>query len=325
MTGLNAHVIRVWEKRYGAVTPCRTETNRRLYSLQEIERLRLLGQATAAGHRISSIARLDTAALRELIAATATPVAFRAAGPAVEAAEAVEAVATETPAEPEDPCQRLVKEALEATQRFDSEQLEEVLRRAAVRLGHSGLLSRVVGPLAHEIGERWQSGRITAAHEHFATALIRSFLATHSRPFALGEQAPRVVVATPAGQLHELGAVMAAASAANLGWRVIYLGASLPPEEIAGAARQNAARAVILSLVYPPDDRQLAPDLERLRGLLPEGTELLAGGRAAPAYAAALRRAGALCPEGLEGLARVLNELRTEEPAAAQPAAVAHN
>ena len=78
-----------------------------------------------------------------------------------------------------------------------------------------------------------------------------------------------LVVATPAGQIHELGALLVGAAAANLGWHVTYLGASLPAAEIAGAARQNRARAVALSLVYPEDDPRLEGELTRLRESLP--------------------------------------------------------
>src|SRR5205814_6101 len=65
-TGLSAHVIRVWEKRYGAVKPSRTGTNRRLYSDEEIERLQLLRLATEAGHSIGNIAALDLEKLKQI-------------------------------------------------------------------------------------------------------------------------------------------------------------------------------------------------------------------------------------------------------------------
>jgi AAA family ATP:ADP antiporter len=65
-TGLSAHVIRIWEKRYGAVEPERTGTNRRLYSDEQIERLSLLRDLTQAGHRIGHVAKLPTEKLRQL-------------------------------------------------------------------------------------------------------------------------------------------------------------------------------------------------------------------------------------------------------------------
>ena len=67
-TGLSAHVIRIWEKRYGAVEPERTDTNRRLYSDEQIERLSLLRDITQAGHSIGHVAKLPTEKLRQLAA-----------------------------------------------------------------------------------------------------------------------------------------------------------------------------------------------------------------------------------------------------------------
>lgn len=310
MTGLSAHVIRVWEKRYAAVAPSRTDTNRRLYSAEDIERLRLLAQATSAGNRISNLAALSSDELRDVIAATGGDPAF--ALPRADDDGAGESAARGGRFRPEEAtvAAELVADALEATQRFAPQQLEEVLRRGAVRLGHNGLLSQVVSPLAVQIGDLWQMGRLTAAHEHFATALIRNFLGQHARPYPTGHDAPCAVVATPAGQLHELGAVMVAALAANLGWRVVYLGTSLPAAEIAGAALQNRARAVILSIVYPPDDLRLAADMEHLRTLLPTGVTVLAGGRAAAAYHDTLQRIGAQRPDSLDELALALDEMR---------------
>jgi methylmalonyl-CoA mutase cobalamin-binding subunit len=199
---------------------------------------------------------------------------------------------------------------------LDSVALEDALKRAATALGAQGLLQQVIAPLAQTIGELWRDGAITAAHEHFASALIRVFLGRAGRPFAGLEDAPVLVVATPSGQLHELGALLAGAAAANLGWHVTYLGASLPAAEIAGAARQNRARAVVLSLVYPEDDARLEGELARLRELLPPETVLLAGGRAMPAYREALEKIGALQLRDLVHLGSVLDDLRkpSKEP-----------
>ena len=104
------------------------------------------------------------------------------------------------------------------------------------------------------IGELWRGGTLTAAHEHFASAALRVWLGNAARPFGAVDEAPMLLVAMPAGQVHELGALLVGATAAHLGWQVTYLGASLPPAEIAGAAVQKRARAVALSLVYPEDD-----------------------------------------------------------------------
>lgn len=291
-SGLSAHVIRVWEKRYGAVTPTRTATNRRLYADEHIERLRLLRQLTELGHAIGYIARQPTEQLRGLLNhATGT-----------QAAAAPTAAAEPAPT-------ALLAKALAAVEQMDAEALATVLRQAEVRLGHQGVLQRVIAPLAQTLGARWREGRITAAHEHFATAVLRLFLGHAARPLASTPAGPTLLVATPTGQLHELGALLAGAFAANLGWRIVYLGASLAAAEIAGAARQCQARAVALSLVYPEDDPELPAELARLRTLLPE-TPVIVGGRAASAYRETLDRIGAHPATDLDTLGTFLDQLR---------------
>ena len=168
----------------------------------------------------------------------------------------------------------------------------------------------MIAPLAQTIGDLWRGGVITAAHEHFASAVIRIFLGHAAKPFAGMVGAPVVVVATPSGQLHELGALLVGTAAANLGWHVTYLGASLPAAEIAGAARQNRARAVALSLVYPEDDPRLEGEPTRLRELLAPEVALLAGGRAMPACQDALEKIGAQQMKDLLHLCSTLEELR---------------
>jgi MerR family transcriptional regulator, light-induced transcriptional regulator len=292
-TGLSAHVIRIWEKRYGAVEPERTGTNRRLYSDEQIERLSLLRDVTRAGHSIGHVAKLPTGKLRQLARES-----HGTNGPAPRMLPAV-------PAAP-----AFIDECIAAVKALDSRALEETLKRAATDLGAQGLLQRVVAPLAQTIGALWRDGIITAAHEHFASAVIRIFLGHAGRPFGAMDNAPVLVVATPAGQLHELGALLVGAAAANLGWQVTYLGASLPAAEIAGAAKQDRARAVALSLVYPEDDPQLEGELTRLRELLPPEVMLLTGGRAMSAYCDTLEKIGAVQMKDLAHLCATLDDLR---------------
>jgi methanogenic corrinoid protein MtbC1/transposase-like protein len=294
-TGLSAHVIRVWEKRYQAVTPGRTPGNQRLYSDDEIARLELLRDATQAGHNIGRVAQLPEEKLRAL-AGVAHGTQPRAAARTAKAENAGE----------------LVAQALQAIESLDSARLETILNQAAVGLGQMGFLNDVVAPLAHQIGERWVQGGISAAHEHMASGIIRSALGNSARAMGVHPSAPQLVAATPAGQLHELGAAMAATLAAHQGWRVTYLGSSLPATEIAGAAKQQGARAVALSIVYPHDDPGLADELKNLRAFLPAETKILVGGRAAAAYAEVLQTIGAVQCSSLKTLAEALDDLRTQ-------------
>ena len=294
LTGLSPFVIRIWEQRYGVVKPQRTGTNRRLYSEQQIERLKLLREVTRAGHGIGLIAGWPMEKLRQQAAETAgaSPVANRV-----------------SPATPT-PVDSLILECVAAMKALDNKAFDNVLKRGEVGLGTVGLLQRVVAPLAQRIGDLWIAGSITVAHEHLATSVLRAFLLNTAKPFGQTEHSPRLVVATPAGQLHELGALLVGAMAAHLDWQITYLGASLPAAEIAGAARQIRARAVALSLVYPEDDPRLPGELELMRELLPPAVAVLTGGRALPAYREAVLGIGAVPTGDLSDLAVKLETLR---------------
>jgi DNA-binding transcriptional MerR regulator/methylmalonyl-CoA mutase cobalamin-binding subunit len=295
-TGLSAHVIRIWEKRYGVVEPLRTDTNRRLYTESEVTRLLLLRQLTDAGHSIGDIARLPDEKLTALLDKTTN---VRSNGHGHETSAASE----ELPA-------ALLKESIGSIRQLDRYALESILARGAVKLGNHGLLQKVIAPLTQQIGELWRDGTITAAQEHFASAVIRVFLGSAARPFPLAEGVPTLVVATPSGQIHELGAVMVMAAASDLGWRVTYLGASLPAAEIAGAAVQHRARAVALSIVYPDDDPHIPQELQNLRRYLPSEVRILVGGRAASSYRQTLREIGALEASNLAEFSQQLEQLR---------------
>ncbi|MDQ6626185.1 MAG: MerR family transcriptional regulator [Verrucomicrobiota bacterium] len=300
-TGLSAHAIRVWERRYGAVRPERSGNNRRLYSEADIEKLRLLAQATAAGHSIGQIAQSTPAELRRLVR---------------EEVSVPSSSIGNTRREVHNSTGDLMVAALRAIERLDSADFRDLLDRAAVELGSPAMLQKFIAPLASEIGERWRKGDLNIAHEHFATGIITQFLTNFARPYP-GGKALHLVIATPTGQLHELGAIVVAAAARSHGWRTTYLGSSLPMEEFIGAARRLEARAVALSIVFPPDDETLAADLLKLPKLLPKDCAVIVGGRSAGAYSKVLRSIKATEVDTLEGLFPILDSLqRTKKPAA---------
>jgi methylmalonyl-CoA mutase cobalamin-binding subunit len=160
------------------------------------------------------------------------------------------------------------------------------------------------------IGSSWQDGSLRVVHEHLASAVVRSLLGALSVPLPMLEGAPSILLTTPAGQLHELGALMAAITAADEGWKPVYAGPSLPVEEIVAGATELDVRVVALSIVYPQDDPLMGRELTRLGRLLPEGVVLIVGGRAASSYETALQEAGAKYVEDLSGFREALREIR---------------
>lgn len=297
-TGLKPDLIRAWERRYGAVAPGRTETRRRFYSDEDIERLLLLRRVVSSGRGISQVANLSNPELETLIEAEPPrPAAYAQTAPP--AAEEIDEVA-----------EAFLNRCLGAAQRLDVREMELELDRASVLFSRTHLIERVLVPLMRRIGDLWHQGALRPIHEHMASSVVRSFLGGMSGAYHPEISAPHLVVTTPARQRHELGALLAAATAAGEGWQVTYLGPDLPPEEIAAAALQKGARAVALGITYPPDDPMLIDDLRRLRRLLGPHVLLIVGGRACPAYSAALQEIGALRMEDLASLRRALQGMR---------------
>lgn len=298
-TGLSTHLIRAWEKRYDTVQPERNGGNRRLYSCEDIHRLSLLKAATEAGHSISNIARLSIEQLAGLVAPAPAP--------------RPSARPTSPPPSVEDPTP-WIEAAYAAVEAMDSGTLESVLDESSVALGQVRLLNDVIVPLVERIGAAWRAGTLKVAHEHIASAAIRTFLGHAARPISVHPNAPVLLATTPAGQLHELGAIMVAAAATSHGWRVVYAGACLPSEEIVSAAVAHRVAAVALSIVHPEDDPHLPKELRRLRRLLPRCMHIIVGGRASDAYSEELAEVGALRAHSLNDLADILNTLR-QKPA----------
>ncbi|HEX2641734.1 MAG TPA: cobalamin-dependent protein [Thermoanaerobaculia bacterium] len=297
-TGLKPDLIRAWERRYGAVEPGRSDTRRRFYSDADIRRLLLLRQVVKTGRGIGQVAHLANPELEALIAEEpgASP------GPAAPAAFA--AAAGDEGVEP------FLSACLAAAQRLEVGEIERQLERASVAMSRLNLLEKLLVPLMHRVGDLWQDGTLRPVHEHLASSVVRTFLGNMSNAYLPEPGAPQLIVTTPARQLHELGALIVAATAAHEGWRVTYLGPNLPPEEIAAAVFQKRARAVALSVTYPPDDPMLSEELRRIRRLLGPEIEILVGGRSADGYAAALHEIGARGSDTLADLRRALNDLR---------------
>lgn len=257
-TGLTSHVIRAWERRYEAVQPARTDGGQRLYTDGQVLRLRLLKRATEGGHAISTVASRSTADLAALVGEDAGAGASADRG-------------------------AYLAECVEAAQRLDTQALREGLMRAVVSLSAPVFVREVVGPLLHRVGELWEEGQIRPVQEHVVSTAVRQTLDWLLGRYEAPGTAPLLVASTLQGDLHEFGAMLAAVVAADAGWRVLYLGPSLPAREIAMAAERSGAAVVAVSIVDGEmgDAARASRELAALQGSLPEGVLLVAGGRRA--------------------------------------------
>lgn len=294
-TGLSADVLRAWEKRYAVVEPGRSEGGRRLYSDDDIERLRLLRRASRAGRRISQIATLASKELATLVHED-------------EREESV--VGPETRGDDAATAELHLKAALAAAERLDGRELERVLNRAMAVLSAPVLIEQVAAPLMRTIGERWSAGGVRPSHEHLASAVLLQVLGRVLEATEPPSVAPNLVVATPAGQSHEFGALFVAVSAAAEGWRVTYLGPNLPADDLAAAVRDTGAEAVAVSLVFPEADADLANELRELRLKLPPAVPILVGGAAVSSYRRVLDEIEAIELTSMDDLRAALSKLK---------------
>jgi MerR family transcriptional regulator, light-induced transcriptional regulator len=300
-TGLSPHVLRVWERRYGAVEPIRTEGGRRLYSDADIERLRLLSLVTAAKRSISLVARLPTDELARLVRED-EEVRRRVGVPEGRAAQRA-GVAGD------------VGEARALARALDAPGLERALRRSLALMGVPSFLETVVTELMRHAGEDRKAGRLAAGAEHLLAVTLRRVLEGIIPALHVSNDAPNLLLATPTGDRHEIEAVMAAATAAAEGWRVTYLGPGVPASDIAAAAVNASARAVGVTVPRVGGHDLLLGELRALQLRLSPRVPLLVGGAGARLLAPELRRAGIHVIDTLADLRFALRIAGRAEPA----------
>ncbi len=254
-TGLSPDVLRAWERRHGVVVPGRSEAGQRLYSESDIMRLALLARAVEGGHSIGVAATLSIDDLRSML----SPSRERSPGGPLAA-------------------RAYVERAFAAVRELAPERLQGELRTGLLALGTSEFLDQLVAPLLHRIGDAWHAGDLGIAHEHAASAVVRSTLGWIIDTLGVGGDAPRLVVACLSREQHELGAMLAAAAAAQAGWLVTYLGADLPAGQLIAAARHHQVDVVAVSLVRSAESGAALDDLTAIRDAMPSHVGVFAGG-----------------------------------------------
>ena len=298
-TGISPHVLRVWERRYRAIEPTRTDGGRRLYSDADIERLRLMALATAAGRGISQVANLPTKELARLVrddeeARRQLGTTRRARTSGTTASDDVAAARARARA-------------------LDAVGLERVLRRSAALVGAGAFIDTVATPLLKEIGEQRNAGELAPGEEQLVLVALRRVIEGIVPVLIVSGDAPNLLVATPVGDRHEIEAVMATAGAAIEGWRVTYLGPGVPVSEIAVAAASTSARAVSVTVPRAGNNDLLLQELRALRGRLAARVPLLAGGAGALEIASELKGAGVHVIENLTDLRLALRAASPSE------------
>jgi MerR family transcriptional regulator, light-induced transcriptional regulator len=217
-SGVSPDLLRAWERRYGLLRPSRSAGGLRLYSQDDLARVQAMQQQLAAG----------------LAAAEAAAAATKQTNPA------------QTTNEPTSARGELDAALLA----FDETRSHATLDALIARFSLDTVLSEVVLPYLHTLGERWERGEVSVAQEHFASALLRGRLLGLARGWGQG-LGPTALLACAPGEQHDLGLIAFGLALRSRGWRILYLGPDTPLDSLAEATETAQPDVVVISAVDP--------------------------------------------------------------------------
>ena len=265
MTGLSRDVIRVWERRYGLIKPLRSANRYREYTDEDVALLRFLKEELDRGQTIGALAVEGRDSLLQRMRMSSTPKQQELA-----------------------PHESLIDELISCLHPLDKIRFEQKLNGAIAVVPFDEAVQRILLPLQRQVGELWHEGRVTVAVEHYVTKIVQQKLFSVMNQLPVNEFGPRLLVACPEGELHEIGAQAVAYLAATQGCQVYYLGPNLPTAALTSFCERVKPDLVLLSLTGVRSDeegRRLLQELEALSGQWPTAM----GGQGARALEPLLR------------------------------------
>jgi DNA-binding transcriptional MerR regulator len=202
ITGIKAHTIRIWEKRYSLIQPERTSTNIRLYNDEELVHLINVGTLVKHGHKISKLSKLSKNEVSKVI---------------------------ENIAVTESNHDALISQLIDAMVELNESKFLELFDQTTHSMDFEHTIIELIFPLMERIGTMWTIGSIIPGHEHFLSNLIRQKmisnidkLAVHTNP-----DKPTFLLFLPDGEWHEIGLLFMQYMLKKRGFKVLYLGASV--------------------------------------------------------------------------------------------------
>jgi len=251
-TGLSKDTLRVWERRYGFPKPRRDHHDERLYSLPELEKLRLLRLLIDYGHRPGKIINRSTAELSQLISAR-TP---------------------EQSAPPE------LAAIIELLLQHDVDRFRNALLQTLMKQGLLRFVTETVAGLNHWIGEAWLAGRVAVFDEHLYSEHIQNILRNAIIAQPGRGSGPRVLLTSLPGEKHRIGLLMVEAVLCAEGAACVALGTETPIIDIKDAVPAFRVDVVALSFSSAIPQTAALSGLAELRTLLPAEIEVWGGGGA---------------------------------------------
>lgn len=259
-TGLSKDTLRVWERRYGFPTPERDVFGERIYSMPQVEKLRVIRRLMDAGHRPGKIIGLPFDHLQALSSETA------------ESRARVHGDTGPAPCEDLDSFMRMIVE-------HEVAELRNALSQSSMRLGLERFVTEIAAPLNERVGDAWARGDFQIFEEHLYTESMQIVLRNAISNIPQTGQAPRVLLTTFPHEAHGLGLLMAEALMAMAGCRCVSLGVQTPILEIVRAALSQRVDVVALSFSPSGNPNHVLDGLAELRGQLPRAVQIWSGGR----------------------------------------------
>lgn len=252
LSGIKAHTIRIWEKRYGLIEPQRTSTNIRTYCDLDLKRLLNVSLLNHNGLKISKIAHLSNDELTEKI--------NNLQKNSTDAENKIEALAI-------------------SMIDLDEDRFEKILSRAVIQLGFEETVIKVIYPFFQKIGIMWQTGSINPAQEHFVSNLIRQKLivAIDSQIIVNANNNKCFILFLPEGELHEMGLLFFAYLIKKRGHRMIYLGQSVPMNDLIEVIRLRQADYIVTAFVSTYNGQDILQYLKNLSERVGKETILVSG------------------------------------------------
>jgi MerR family transcriptional regulator, light-induced transcriptional regulator len=261
LLGVRPELLRMWEKRYHLFKPQRAGNRYREFDDEDVQLLRYICKQIDQGRAIGELAAEGREAL---LRQSATAEAHT---PAAQPDHAI-----------------LIDALLEAAQRLDKRRLEAKLAEGAALYSFATLLTAVVTPWMHRMGELWAAGQLAIASERLATAVLTQRLLTMLQATLPVAPASVLLCACPAGERHELGLLSFAYTIQQAGWHVCYLGADLPLSELQYACQHLQPALVALSLTHTIDKQSYLETVQEIDTLFAGTYPIWIGGQAVARY-----------------------------------------
>jgi DNA-binding transcriptional MerR regulator len=256
LSGIKAHTIRIWEKRYDILQPMRTDTNIRLYDLASLQKLLNITLLHDYGYKISKIATYPPEKLPSLVR---------------------EIISNKTAKS------HAISELKMAMMNFDQDLFFNTYNWLIAEKSFKEIFHQVFIPLMNELGLLWQSDTITPAHEHFITYLIKQKLLINTEKIQVLKQTKTdkvFVLSLPMNEIHELGLMFLNYEILLLGYKTIYLGESMPIDNLKDLKKHFDTIVFVSYFTVQPERDILDEYIKKMaEELLDENTELWYTGR----------------------------------------------